>query len=133
MYKHHDLTHLIVTKNGDEHYCNAVQRDMKLDHINSKTVQYWYTKMLECFPPTARSITLKEFAATFFVFCLDLKPTPTHMYPESERNPLHLVSSGYLNFELQFKNNLTENMVLYLISHENVIVKIGATGQISEV
>ena len=132
VYKHHDLTHLAVTKNGDQHYCNAVQRDMKLDHIQSKNVQFWYKKMLECFPPTARLITLNEFASTFFLFCVDLKPTPTHMYPGSEPRPLHLVTSGFINLELQFKNNLTENMVLYVVCHENVIVKIGATGLISE-
>ena len=133
VYKHRNLTHLITKKNGVDHYGNESQKEMKLDEIMGKDTQYWYKKMLACFPPPARTISLKHFVSNFFLFCIDLKPTPTHMYPENEASPLHLVSSGTLDFELTFKENVPENMVLYIISKQSGIVQIGPTGEIEEI
>ena len=52
------------------------------------------------------------------------------MFPKDENNPLHLVTSGSIDLNLQFSTILETNLVLYVISHENVLVEVGPTGEV---
>ena len=137
VYKHHNLTHLQAFKNGVPHYGNALQKEMSYGDESkgqkpetSKYVQYWYSKMLSCYGSSPRCVSLQRFCSEFFIFCLDFaSTTPRHMFPKDE-NPLHLVTSGSIDLNLQFSSNLETNLVLYVISHENTLVKVGPTGEI---
>ena len=125
VYKHHNLTHLQAFKNGVAHYGNAMQKEMTYGDESkgqkpetSKFVQYWYSKMLSCYPEPARGISLKKFCSEFFLFCIDFaSTTPRHMFPKDENNPLHLVTSGSIDLNLQFSTILETNLVLYVIGY----------------
>ena len=133
VYNHHDVTHIEAMKNGIPHYSNESQKNMDLKNMYSIHVSYWYQKMLQCFGKKCESISRECFRQEFFLFCLDFQSCPAHLFPSNEQKVLHLVTSGSIDLKIQFKENLKENLVLYAISSQSIIVKLNATGDLEDV
>ena len=122
-YMHRDLVGVQVFTNGSPWYdCN---RTKKLDFkwMDGADTNYFYHKFLRCFPKNARHVSLKRFHSEFFVLCFDIAPLFTD-------DQLSLVTNATVDIQLEFKQALTENLILYVHAYRQAIIKVGEEGDI---
>ena len=133
IFHHFGLQDLGVFRNGIPSYLNETTRSMDLTSIDSPHVDLFYRSLISFFRPHAEnSISRVRFHEEFFLFMIDTAIVPRTLFPEDPGDTVNLVQSVNLDLQLNFTENLQENLQMFLISFDKAIVSFGTEGQFVE-
>lgn len=133
IFKPMGLQDLQISVNGIPSHLNEWCRGMDLTNIESPHVDHFYRTLIEFFRPHAEnSISRLRYHTEFFLIPIETAIVPRTLYPPDPSGTVNLVQSINLDLQLNFAENLTENMQMLLISFDKVILNIGTQGDITE-
>ena len=127
-YSSMGVSGLEVYCNGNSHYLNPRLSKLSLDDVASPDVFFFYEKFLYLYPETARSVSLAQFHADFFLFCIDLTPFD-HNAP---KDSLSLVTSGSIDLTIRMESENKKNLICYVHANHKSIVTVDVSGEILE-
>ena len=126
VYKPFNLSQLQVYTNGVPSYLNNRLQSLDLSKITNKDVHFFYQKFLDCYPDSAKSISLLQFFHQFFLFTIDLAPVDF----TANKDAMSLISTGSIDISLKFHPTNTKNLVVYVHSLHHTTITFSATGEI---
>lgn len=128
IFKHHDLKHICLTKNGVNHHTSGRTSDMDLSDPMGSDALFWYSSFLSC--TKSKTLSFERFYHELFVFSYNLDPNPLHlMTNESSKDNLGLVSSGTIDASISFKENPSTNLILIVTVFFDTLISFNASGE----